>query len=139
MEAYHKKIDNLEVKMLVETDVKNVKTSWDIYLYNSKRDSVLIEHLEMNRICDEEKDYMRGDVRKYILVGDVILVDKNIYLMLYDNGNTYLYTYEFTDYKTFTKKKCFAGYIFCGTYENFGYPNYSEFIKKITDHDLVIN
>ena len=139
MEAYHKKIDHLEVKMLVEMDVKNVKTSWDIYLYNSKKDSVLIEHLETNDIYIEGRDVLRGDIRNCIIVGDVILVDKTIYLMLYDNGNTYLYTYEFTDSKTFTKKECFAGYHFMISYENFGYSNYSAFITKVTEHDLVIN
>jgi hypothetical protein len=138
METYSKKIDTLEVKMFIGTDVKNEKTTWDICIYNNKKDSVLIDHLEYPGIYQEEQEYISGDIRKHVIIGDVILLDKTIYLMLYNYGKTYLNAYEFIESKTFTKKEYFAGSIRTGSYLNYGHPKYVAEIKAITKNDLYI-
>ncbi|ADV50550.1 hypothetical protein Celal_3284 [Cellulophaga algicola DSM 14237] len=138
MEAYTKKIDNLEIKMLVDTNLKEQKTFWNIYVYNSKKDSVLIDHFEYSKIYEKEQEYISGDIRKHIIIGDVILEHKTIYLMLYKHGKTYLNTYEFTDDKKFIKNEYFGGSIRSGSYVNYGHPLYLAEIKPITENELFI-
>jgi hypothetical protein len=140
MEGYSKKIDSLEVKMLIGTDTTNKKTTWDIYIYNNNnKDSVLIDHLECSKIYQEEQEYISGDVRKHVIIGDVILVDKTIYLMLYNFGDTYLNTYEFIESKKIIKNQYYSGAIRTGSYLNYGHPNYFASIVRITSYDLIID
>lgn len=138
MESYTKKINNLEVKMFVETNIKDRKTSWNIYVYNSKKDSVLIDHFEYPKIYEKEQEYISGDIRKHVIIGDVILEHKTIYLMLYKHGNSYLNTYEFTDNKKFVKNEYFASKLATGTYLNFGHPFYNAEIKFFAEDEIYI-
>ncbi len=132
MEAYTKKLNNLEVKMFIDTDTKEKKTSWNIYVYNSKKDSVLIDHFERSSIYEKEQEHF-GDIRKRIIIGDVILENKIIYLMLYNHGKTYLNTYSFFEDKKFIKNEYFGGSINSGSYMNYGHPLYSAEIIVIKD------
>ncbi len=138
MEAYSKKLNNLEVKMLTETNIEGKKTSWDMYVYNSKKDSVLLDHFEYPKIYEKEKEYISGDIRKHIIIGDVILEDKTLYLMFYKHGKTYLNTYEFTEDKKFVKEEYFAGQLATGTYLNFGHPFYDAEIKIFPQSEIYI-
>jgi hypothetical protein len=138
IETYSKKIDNLEVKMLIGTDVRNGKTTWDICIYNNKNDSVVIDHFEYLGIYEKEQEYIAGDIRKRIIIGDVILVDKTIYLMLYNYGKAFLNTYEFIESKKFIKNEYFSGQLAIGSYLNFGHPFYKAEIKKLAKDDIYI-
>ncbi len=139
METFSKKINNLELKMLVNTDIKERKTSWDIYIYNSKRDSVLLDHFEHPKIYEKAHENISGDIRKHIIIGDVILDNETIYLTLYKHGKTYLNTYEFKDYKKFIKNEYFGGQLATGSYLNFGHPFYDTEIKILSDNKIYIN
>jgi len=138
MEAYSRKIVDLEVKMFVDKDVNELKTYWGIYIYNSKSDSILIDHFEYSGIYEKEQEYIAGDIRKRIIIGDVILVDKTIYLMFYNYGKTFLNTYEFIESKKFIKNEYFGGQLAIGSYLNFGHPFYKAEIKSIAKNEIYI-
>ncbi len=137
MEAYTKEINKLKVKMFIDTDTKERKTSWNIYVFNSKQDSVLIDHFERSGIYEKEQEHF-GDIRKRIIIGDAILEDKTIYIMLYNHGKTYLKTYSFFEDKKFIKKEYFGGAIGMGSYLNFGHPSYVAEIKILTGDEIFI-
>lgn len=138
MEAYTKKINKLEIKMFIDTDTTKKKTSWNIYVYNSKKDSVLIDHFERDGIYEKEQEYISGDIRKRIIIGDAILENKTIYLMLYNHAKTYLNTYSFFEDKKFIKNEYFGGSIISGSYLNYGHPFYLAELKVVKDN-LFIN
>lgn len=138
MEAYSKKIQDLEVKMFIGTDVNELKTSWGIYIYNSKNDSILIDIFEYPGIYEKEQEYIAGDIRKRIIIGDVILVDKTIYLMFYNYGKTFLNTYEFIESKKFIKNEYFGGHLAIGSYLNFGHPFYKAEMKSLAKDEVYI-
>jgi len=140
MEVYAKKIHTLEVKMFIDTNVKEQKTSWGIYVFNSKDDSVLLDQIEHPGFYDKEQEnLLTGDIRKRVIIGDVFLYNRTIYLILYNFGKIYFKTYEFIEVKKFIKYEYFAEQLITGSYMNFGDPKYSAEIIRISDDEFLID
>ncbi|MFV0505411.1 MAG: hypothetical protein ACK5L5_01680 [Bacteroidales bacterium] len=139
MDEYIKHIEHIDIKMAITSDSDNKMTCWDIILYNNKvNDSILLEHFERKGIYSGEPDIFIGDIRKKIIFGDAVKINRTLYLMLYNYGKIFLYTYEFKEKKEFVKNIYFSGHAVFGSYMNFGDPFFHSEIKVLSENDIFI-
>jgi hypothetical protein len=123
---YEKKIEKIEISMLFETN--KIQNTWKIYLNTPSVNNLLIDKFEKKTETNIIfKSY--GDIRKQVIIGDVIRKDSALYVMIYRFDKIFLSEYIFSRDETFICNEYFIGYNHRGSYLNFGDPYFRAEMK----------
>lgn len=133
---FTKTTPTFEVTMTLVEDSKANKTIWNIFLQKGKK-KILLEKITDKFFTKEQQRY-RGSVKKYVIIGDVTVVDNMIYMMVRKIDEIYFIKYTVLEHGKVLKHACLLEKIVGYSYMNFGSPRFHSEMKRLSSNEIWI-
>lgn len=132
---FTKTTPTFEVTMTLTEDSVANKTIWKIFLEKENK-KILLDQYGIDAFYTKDTQLrFVGDMKKYIIIGDVLRVQNTIYIMIYKFNQICLLEYNLTE-ERFEKKEYILGKEIGRSYINYGNPKFSSEMKKISSDEI---
>ena len=114
------------------------KSIWEIKFYSEEeKKTILLDKFEVSEYREPDNYGLSGDIRKSVIIGDALLLDKSVYIMYCEFRKITFVKYQMNN-ENVKKTAYYIEDEMRGSFANFGNPIFNAKIKPITSNYLGI-